>query len=102
MKSDVTIIKILEYFRAVKKEEKTIPLKNRGFEIIQSATRWCGRAKVVIAVKKMTSGQNKYVTWVYINEDFLDGNIFSSFNAASEDFNKRVEGIDLELKAKES
>jgi hypothetical protein len=96
------IIKVLKYFKSIKREEKTMPLKNRGFEIIQSATRWCGRAKVVIAVKKMTSGQNKYVTWVYINEDFLDGNIFSSFNAASEDFNKRVEGIDLELKAKES
>ena len=91
MKSDTT-----------KKEKKTMPLKNRGFEIIQSATRWCGRAKVVIAVKKMASGQNKYVTWVYINEDFLGGNIFSSFNAASQDFNERVEGIDLERKAKES
>lgn len=86
--------------KEIKLEEKTMPLKNRGFEIIQSATRWCGRAKVVIAVKKMIFGQNKYVTWVYINEDFLDGNIFSSFNAASKDFNKRVGGIDLELKAK--
>ena len=82
--------------------DDTTPLKSGAFEIIQSATRWCGRAKGVIAVKKMASGQNKYVTWVYINEDFLDGNIFSSFNAASQDFNERVEGIDLERKAKES
>lgn len=86
----------------IKKElfDETVPLKSGAFEIIQSATRWCGRAKVVIAVKKMASGQNKYVTWVYINEDFLGGNIFSSFSAASQDFNERVEGIDLERKAK--
>ena len=80
--------------------DDTVPLKSRAFEIIQSATRWCGRAKVVIAVKKMASGKNMYVTWIYINKDFLGVNIFSSFNAASQDFNERVEGIDLERKAK--
>ena len=80
--------------------DDTTPLKSGAFEIIQSATRWCGRAKVVIAVKKMASGKNMYVTWIYINKDFLGVNIFSSFNAASQDFNERVEGIDLERKAK--
>ena len=48
----------------------------------------------------MASGKNMYVTWIYINKDFLGVNIFSSFNAASQDFNERVEGIDLERKAK--
>ena len=90
--------------KLIKKElfDETVPLKSGAFEIIQSATRWCGKAKVVIAVKRMASGQNKYVTWIYINKDFLGGNIFSSFSAASQDFKDRVEGIDLERKAKES
>ena len=72
--------------------DKTIPPKNAGFEIIHSATVKNERTvRIVIAVKKIAGGRNEFVTWAYINEAFCWGHYFSSFNAATEDFNKRIQ-----------
>lgn len=72
--------------------DKPILPKNGQLMIIHSATRWCGKVKIVIAVKRFESGQSKFVTWAYVNGDYVKGHVFSCFNAATEDFNKRVQG----------